>query len=92
MARPFQLDGDSLILPNGRRVALDAIEDWAMAAWGGRQTIQTEKWRGWRIVQQYLVPPFKTIHNSGLHVNNVLAVAMEVENYMRDLKRVSGQR
>jgi hypothetical protein len=53
----WQLDHDHLVTPAGRRIPLAAIEDWAMAAWGGRQHILTAKWTGWRIVQQWLVPP-----------------------------------
>jgi hypothetical protein len=53
----WKLDDGALITPAGRRIPLAAIEDWAMAAWGGRQHIVTAQWTGWRIVQQYLVPP-----------------------------------
>ena len=53
----WQLDGTDLVTPLGKRIPLDAIEDWAMAAWGGQQHLVTRVWTGWRIVQQWLVPP-----------------------------------
>jgi hypothetical protein len=86
--RPWRLEGRELVHPTGRRIPLDAIDDWVMALWGGNQTIQTDRWRGWRIVQQYLVPPFKTLNNSGLHINNILALAFQVEAGIEDRKRV----
>ena len=72
--RPYQLEASHLVIPNGRRIALDAIEDWAMAAWGGQQRIVTPKWSGWRVVQQYLVPPGRTMQNGGIHINHFRAM------------------
>ena len=85
-ARLFQLDSESLTLPNGRRVPLDAIEDWAMAYWGGNQTIQTDRWKGWRIVQQFLVPPGRTIRTCPIHINAVKGLVMVVEASKRRKK------
>lgn len=73
--RPWQLDDDALVHPTGRRIPLAAIEDWFRAAWGGNQTIQTDRWQGWRIVQQYLVPPGRTLRNAGIHINALRALA-----------------
>lgn len=74
--RPFHLEPQHLIIPNGRRIALTAIEDWAMAAWGGQQRIVTPKWSGWRVVQQYLVPPGRTMQRGGIHINHFRALAL----------------
>jgi len=80
--RRWQLDDDALVHPNGRRIPLDAIEDWFRAAWGGTQQIQTDKWRGWRIVQQYLVPPGRAMRG-GIHINAVRSLAGYLESRHR---------
>lgn len=40
----WTLEDGTLVTPTGRRIPLDAIEDWAMAAWGGRQHIVSDGW------------------------------------------------
>ncbi|URL60168.1 hypothetical protein IM816_08860 [Luteibacter flocculans] len=72
--RQWQLEDGALVHPTGRRIPLDDIEDWFRAAWGGNQSIQTDRWRGWRIVQQYLVPPGRSIRD-GIHINCLRALA-----------------
>lgn len=88
MQRRWQLDDQHLIAPTGRRIALKDIEDWAMAAWGGNQRIATDKWRGWRVVQQYLVPPGRTLRTCAIHINAIRSIAFDVERSRReDLKK-----
>jgi hypothetical protein len=81
----WKLDAKELITPTGRRIPLNAIEDWAMAAWGGRQHIVTPIWAGWRICQQYLVPPGKVAQRGGIPLLAVRHLALA-----RDGERRSG--
>ncbi|WP_036113279.1 hypothetical protein [Luteibacter mycovicinus] len=67
----WQLEPGELITPQGRHIPLREILNWAMARHDGRQDIQTDKWRGWRIVQQYLVPPGRTMADGGIHINAI---------------------
>lgn len=79
----WRLEKNHLIAPTGRCIALKDIEDWAMAAWGGNQRIQTRKWQGWRIVQQYLVPPGRTLRACAIHINAIRSMALEVDRQRR---------
>lgn len=89
----WQLDGTDLITPAGRRIPLKAIEDWAMAAWGGRQHIATQLWSGWRIVQQYLVPPGQTVRTGGIHLIAVRHLGFQARSdRWHPKKRFGGQR
>lgn len=75
----WQLEHDHLITPTGRRIPLDIIEDWAMAAWGGHQRIVTPKWTGWRVVQQFLVPPGRTVRTCPIHINYLRGLAHDIQ-------------
>jgi len=88
--RSFQLENDHLILPNGRRVPLKHIEDWAQSAHDGRQYITPKLWHGWRIVQQYLVPPGRKVSH-GIHVRHMRFLALRIDAYQRQ-KRSAGLR
>lgn len=88
----WQLDDDHLVTPTGRRIPLAAIEDWAMAAWSGRQYLITAVWAGWRIVQQRLVPPGRRADHGGVPLIAVRHLAMELESYRRRKSGFGGQR
>ncbi|SKB73639.1 hypothetical protein [Luteibacter sp. 22Crub2.1] len=75
----WRLDGQDLINPEGRRIPLREIQNWAMARHDGRQDIQTDKWRGWRIVQQYLVPPGRTMANGGISLGAIKSLVFHEE-------------
>lgn len=75
----WQLDNDALVTPDGKRVPLAAVEDWIKAAWGGHQHIITPRWTGWRIVQQWLVPPGRRAQTGGVPLLAVRHLAMEIE-------------
>jgi len=76
----WRLEPGTLITPHGREIPLREILNWAMARHDGRQDIQTDKWRGWRIVQQYLVPPGRTMADGGIHINAIRSIAFRSEN------------
>lgn len=75
----WQLEANVLITPNGKRVPLSAIEDWLDAAWGGQQQLITPTWTGWRIVQQWLVPPGRRAQVGGVPLLAVRHLGLELE-------------
>ncbi|WP_369929333.1 hypothetical protein [Xanthomonas sp. NCPPB 2632] len=79
----WQLETDVLITPQGRKIPLSQILNWAMARHDGRMNIDTDKWHGWRIVQQYLVPPGRTMANGGLHINAIRSLVFYEERDKR---------
>lgn len=83
---PWQLEPAHLVMPNGRRVPLAEIADWAMAAWGGKQQIVTDQWRGWRIVHQWLVPPGRRAQTGGVPMLAIRHLALELEAQRRRSK------
>lgn len=56
----WRVDGDALLLPNGRRLKLAAIRQWQEDLLIGRFDL-TGKWAGWRVRQQWLIPPGSTV-------------------------------
>ena len=52
----WRLDRDALVMPNGCRLALKHILQWRTDLIEGRFDL-TGKWSGWRIRQQWLIPP-----------------------------------
>jgi hypothetical protein len=56
----WRLDDDALILPNGWRVSLATIRQWRSDLIEGRFDLSGQ-WNGWRIRQQWLIPPGGTI-------------------------------
>lgn len=55
-ARNWRLDNDALLLPNGQRLHLRDIRQWQADLIAGNADL-TGKWSGWRIRQQWLIPP-----------------------------------
>lgn len=81
--KAWQLEGHVLVTPHGKRVPLSAVEDWINAAWGGQQQLITPTWTGWRIVQQWLVPPGRRAQVGGVPLLAVRHLAMELETERR---------
>lgn len=52
----WAIDGDSLLLPTGRRIALKQIRQWQEDRITGRVDLSGQ-WPGWRIRQQFLIAP-----------------------------------
>lgn len=56
----WRLDQEALVLPNGQRLALSSIRDWQGRLLVGEFDL-TGKWSGWRVRQQFLIPPGGTM-------------------------------
>jgi hypothetical protein len=52
----WRLDGDALVLPNGWRIALADIRQWRSDLIQGCTNL-TGQWAGWKVRQQWLIPP-----------------------------------
>jgi hypothetical protein len=75
----WQLDGQYLVTPEGSRIPLKAIQHWLTEARNGNQHIVTPKWTGWRICQQWLVPPGRSAQKGGVAMLAIRHLAMELE-------------
>ena len=80
---PWQLEPAHLVMPNGRQLPLAEIADWAMAAWGGKQQLVTDQWRGWRIVHQWLVPPDRKAPTGGIAIHTIESLRRELDTERR---------
>jgi len=54
------LDGDALLMPNGRRLLLRDILRWQSDVIEGRHDLSGH-WHGWRVRSQFLIAPAGTI-------------------------------
>lgn len=79
VARSWQLEPQHLITPQGIRVPLSTIAHWINEARNGNQQILTPKWSGWRICQQYLVPPGRGAQKAGVPMLAIRHLALELE-------------
>lgn len=52
----WRLDDGALLLPTGRRLKLSHIRQWQENLLAGHFDL-TGKWSGWRVRQQFLIPP-----------------------------------
>jgi hypothetical protein len=59
----WRLDDDALLMPNGQRVQLKAVLQWRADLIDGRFDL-TGKWSGWRVRQQWLIPPGGSIRQN----------------------------
>lgn len=76
-ASSWQLDGDVLMLPNGRRIPLTHIRQWQDDRLTGRADL-TGKWPGWRIRQQFLIAPGGSMRRGRVseeHLRHIVQVA-----------------
>jgi hypothetical protein len=65
-ASNWKLDGEYLILPNGHRLhLLHDIRRWRNDLVDGNVDLPGQ-WSGWRIRQQFLIPPGSSIHRTRL--------------------------
>ena len=69
----WRLDGDALLLPNGRRLTLASIRQWQENLYLGTFDL-TRHWTGWRIRNHYLIAPGGTMRQGYL-----------AEHYLRHL-------
>lgn len=76
--RTWQLEAKHLVTPEGRRIALDDIKDWALAAWGDQQHIQTRSWAGWRVCHEFLIPPGRTMRRGSISLRAMRELAKEI--------------
>lgn len=67
----WRLDDDALQMPNGQRLPLKHILQWRADLIEGSADL-TGKWSGWRVRQQWLIPPGGTIRR-GRIAQRVLA-------------------
>lgn len=65
----WRLDTDALLMPNGQRLPLKNILQWRVDLIEGRCDLPG-KWSGWRVRQQWLIPPGGSIrqHRIAQHV------------------------
>ncbi|MGH8159565.1 MAG: hypothetical protein ACREPQ_15690 [Rhodanobacter sp.] len=56
----WQLDGKTLLLPNGRHISLKQILQWQVDQIQGNHDLGGP-WNGWRIRQQWLIAPGGTL-------------------------------
>lgn len=61
----WRLEDGALILPNGHRLTLASIRQWQLNLYSGTADL-TGKWSGWRIRQQWLIPPGGSIRTRRL--------------------------
>jgi len=52
----WRLDDGALLMPNGQRLPLKDIREWREDLYAGNADL-TGKWSGWRVRQQWLIPP-----------------------------------
>lgn len=69
----WRLDGDALVLPSGKRLALASIRRWQEDLYKGTFDL-TRQWNGWRVRSHYLIAPGGTMRRGYL-----------AENYLRHL-------
>lgn len=81
--RPWQLADDLLITPIGRQIPLRDVLDWSQATNQGRQSILTPTWQGWRVIQQWLVPPGRNARSGGIPLQSVRHLALELDHYRK---------
>lgn len=76
----LQLDGDALLMPNGQRLTLASILQHQIDLIEGRCDLPG-KWCGWRVRQQWLIPPNGTIRRGRIaqHVLQHLVQSHEWE-------------
>jgi len=67
----WRLDDDALLLPNGLRLPLTDIREWREDLYTGNANL-TGKWSGWRVRQQWLIPPGGSIRQNRI-AQHVLA-------------------
>jgi hypothetical protein len=79
VASSWQVEGTDLVTPQGLRVPLKTIQHWLTEARNGNQQILTPKWSGWRICQQYLVPPGRGAQKAGVPMLAIRHLALELE-------------
>ncbi len=58
--RNWRLDGRHIVMPNGWRIALYDIRQWRADMVEGHADLPG-RWAGWRIRQNFLLPPGATI-------------------------------
>jgi len=77
MITGWKLDGDVLTSPSGTKVTIRDVLAERFAAINGQIDLASEAWRGWRIRQQFLIPPGQKIGH-GLHVERLRFLAKHV--------------
>lgn len=80
----WEFDGNELVGPYGIRIPLKDIVSWWTSTNTGNQYLRTEKWRGWRVVQQFLVPPGRTIRTCPIHISHLKSLAYRIEHGMNE--------
>lgn len=64
MSQRWLLESNQLIAPNGWTFNLRTLLMHRADIINGRQNIDTQPWSGWRIRQQFLIPPGPITHSS----------------------------
>lgn len=82
----WRLDGDALVLPNGRRLKLASVLQWQSDLLMGRFDL-TGQWAGWRIRQQWLIPPGGTIRTWRLSEHYARHAARTEQWHRQDVSR-----
>ena len=77
----WRLDRDALMLPNGQRITLASIRDWQGRLMVGEFDL-TGKWAGWRVRQQWLIPPGGTMRR-GCIAQHTLARTIQTADWGR---------
>jgi len=81
----WRLDGDALLMPSGQRLSLKYILQWRADLVEGRCDLPG-KWSGWRVRQQWLIPPGGSLrqHRIAEHV-----MRYHINAYDWDRKEIS---
>jgi hypothetical protein len=82
----WRLDGDALLMPNGWRIPLQDIRQWRADTLEGRHDL-TGCWSGWRIRQQWLIPPGCSPRRGAIAEHCVRHLAMVNDWARLDLQR-----
>lgn len=82
----WTLDHDALVLPNGQRLTLASIRDWRARLLVGEHDL-TAKWSGWRVRQQWLIPPGGTMRRGRISERRLRHIVDAEEWNAQDVSR-----
>ena len=77
----WRIEGKALITPFGQRIALHDVLQWRANLLQGNADL-TGKWSGWRVSQQWLIPPGGSIRSYRI-AQHVLAHEIKKFNTQR---------
>lgn len=82
----WRLDNDALVLPNGRRLSLASIRQWQEDLYAGAADL-TRHWSGWRVRQQFLIPPGGSMRQGYLSEHYLRHLAQTADWHRKERQR-----